>query len=102
MRVNQPPLVAVPGSTASGIASGRELVELTTATGSLLDMTAAWCDLVILVPSEETPIVAPTLEEVADELDREIVRMRLAELMENPARLIEGDQLRERLAGIRP
>jgi hypothetical protein len=91
-----------PRSTASGIASGRQLVELTTATGLLLDMTAAPRPLVILVPIQTAPAVMLTLEEAADELDRDIARKRLAEINETPARLVQGEQLRERLARITP
>jgi hypothetical protein len=89
MTISQRPAVTtiMPGLTTSGIASGRQLVELTTTTGLLLNMTAAPRPLVILA-----------WEEVADELDRYIARKRLAEIAENPARLIVGDQLRERLA----
>ncbi len=96
------PSFAVPGSTASGIASGRQLVELTTATGLVLSMTAAGRPLVILEPLQGAPVVALTLEEAADELDRHIARKRLAEVNELPARLIEGEQLRERLEQIEP
>jgi len=88
--------------TASGIASGRQLVELTTATGLLLDMTAAPRPLVILVPFQAAPAAAIALEEAADELDRDIARKRIAEINENPALLIEGEQLHERLAMIKP
>lgn len=102
MTIYRPPL-SVPGSTASGIASGRQLVELTTATGLLLDMTAAPGGLVILVPLQEAPVdVTFVLEEAADEIDRDIARKRLAEINETPARLIEGEQLHERLARITP
>ncbi len=102
------PSFAVPGSTASGIASGRQLVELTTATGLVFSMTAAARPLVILESVHAVPAVAlgtpppRTLEEAADELDRHIARKRLAEINENPAWLVEGEQLRERLAQIKP
>jgi hypothetical protein len=93
----------IPGSTASGIASGRQLVELTTATGLSLDMTAAPRPLVIYVPLQGAPVdVTLALENAADELDRDIARKRLAEINENPALLIKGEQLHERLAMIKP
>jgi hypothetical protein len=93
---NQPPF-----TTASGIASGRQLVELTTATGLLLDMTAAPRPLVIFVPFQAAPAAVLAMEEAADELDMDIARKRLAEINETPARLVQGEQLRERLAMIK-
>ena len=42
---------AVPGTTASGIASGSQLVELTPATTLHVDMTAAPHKLFVFVPS---------------------------------------------------
>jgi len=62
---NQPPFTALLGSTASGIASGRQLVELTTATGLVLDMTAAARPLVIFVPFQAAPAALIALEEAA-------------------------------------
>ncbi len=95
------PSFAVPGSTASGIANGSQLVELTTITGLVLSMTAAARPLIVL--EQGAPVdVALTLEEAVDELDRHIARKRLAEINENPARLVDGEQLRERLARIKP
>jgi hypothetical protein len=100
---NKPLFIAVPGATASGIANGRQLVERTTATGLVFNMTAAPRPLVIQVPLQEAPVdVALALEKAADELDRDIARKRLAEINENPALLIKGEQLHERLAMIKP
>jgi len=93
------PSFSVPGSTASGIASGRQLVELTTVTGLVFSMTAAARPLIVLEPSQAAPVVALTSEEAADEVDRHVVRKRLAEIT---ARLVEGEELRERLARIEP
>jgi hypothetical protein len=94
MIINQPPVTTTPGLTSSGIASGRQLVELTTATGLLLDKTAAPRPLVIL---QGSPVAALTLEEAADELDRDIARKRIAEIEANPEKLIRGATLEKKL-----
>ncbi len=103
MTGNKPSFVALPGATASGIANGRQLVELATARGFVLNMTASPRPLVILIPLQEAPVDAVlALEKAADELDRDIACKRLAEINENPSLLIKGEQLHERLAIIKP
>lgn len=42
----------------------------------------------------------PYREDLEDERDMEVARARLAELVEGPARLVQGDELRDRLAKI--
>lgn len=49
--ISKPSVAGVPGTTASGIASASQLVELTPATTLRVDMTAAPHRLVVFVPS---------------------------------------------------
>ena len=80
--------------TSSGIASGRQLVELTTATGLPLNMTAAPRPLIIV---ESFQAIGVSALEEADELDRDTARKRIAEIEANPDKLLRGARLEEKL-----
>jgi len=75
----QPSFVAMPGTTASGIASASQLVEFTPSMTLRVDMTASPGELIVLVPLQEygeiptlsprTPLAAakyPILAEIWD------------------------------------
>jgi type I restriction enzyme M protein len=51
---------------------------------------------------DSEPEDEPSTPQTEDERDAEIARKRLTEIKENPGGLVQGDQLRDRLAGIKP